>query len=182
MELSEMCDLDILIVVRDRLLDKVSQYTSGSPDSGPGLFNIDKAYEKIMNDKKLFKNIRTYTDRDYEDLKITAKGGDKDMPDLASHVRPVTIDSGHVTKVSCGQRSPSINGSICGEEERFLATVKRRKTMDTNVIFTDSLFQKPASINLKDVYVHDEADNQSEGSKSVEGPAAKLTPLGRFLS
>lgn len=63
-----MCDLDVLIVVRDRLLDKVTQYTSAQLGEQ---FSIDKAYEKIKRDLNAGKNVKTFTDIDYDLLKIS---------------------------------------------------------------------------------------------------------------
>lgn len=40
-ELSQMCDMQILILVHDTELDKIFQYSSGSPDTK--LFTVDEA-------------------------------------------------------------------------------------------------------------------------------------------
>ena len=76
-ELSQMCDLDICIIVRDRLLDKVSQFTSSMSSESNEYFSIEKAHERIMKDLQIGKNIRTYTDKDYENLKVVAKAAAK---------------------------------------------------------------------------------------------------------
>jgi len=44
-ELSKMCDLDITIIIKDRELDKIIQYSSGIPESGT--FTPETAMEEI---------------------------------------------------------------------------------------------------------------------------------------
>ena len=44
-ELSKMCDLDILMIIKDREMDKVTQYCSGEPDKN--LFNFDEALKAL---------------------------------------------------------------------------------------------------------------------------------------
>lgn len=114
-----MCDLDVLIVVRDRLLDKVTQYTSESSYLGDGAsgaastlsyvcsddpcslrFTIEKAYERMMKDIRKEKNIKTFTDADYESLKIQSAldlNPENMVPkapkrDLVSHFKPIWIE------------------------------------------------------------------------------------------
>ena len=48
-ELSEMCDLDILIVIKDREMDKITQYCSGQPDTG--LFTLGAAGRAVEKEE-----------------------------------------------------------------------------------------------------------------------------------
>lgn len=42
-ELSHMCNMDILILIRDREMDKLFQYSSGKTEA-TDLFTVEKAY------------------------------------------------------------------------------------------------------------------------------------------
>ena len=48
-ELSQMCDLDISLVMRDREMNKVTQYCSGFPEDT--LFNAEEAVKAIEKQK-----------------------------------------------------------------------------------------------------------------------------------
>ena len=69
-EVSQMCDLDIHIVLRDREFNKVVEYNSINADGQT--FSIEAAKKLIeqftqIASKKYF---RVYTDADYENLKV----------------------------------------------------------------------------------------------------------------
>lgn len=74
-ELSQMCDLDISMVLRDREMNKVTQYCSGTPEDG--LFNAEEAVTALENQKSLDKAIKKYTDNDYKILKTKERSTDK---------------------------------------------------------------------------------------------------------
>ena len=71
-ELSQMCDLDIAIVIRDREMNKVTQYTSGG-SADKDLFTIDEAVKAFKREEYLGKVVKTYTDGDYNELKCKPK-------------------------------------------------------------------------------------------------------------
>ena len=63
-----MCDMDILILVRDRELDKIYQYSSGTPDSN--LFTVEEAYKQFNRLQDMGGRIKAYNDSHYDQLEI----------------------------------------------------------------------------------------------------------------
>lgn len=74
-ELSQMCDIDISLVMMDREMNKVTQYCSGSQEDG--LFTAEDAQRAIERQKEIEKAIKVYTDSDYKILKTKEKSEDK---------------------------------------------------------------------------------------------------------
>ena len=66
-----MCDLDIAIIIRDREMDKITQYFSGTPEKG--LFTIEEAVKALEKELYLDKNVKVYNDTDYNSLKTKPK-------------------------------------------------------------------------------------------------------------
>ena len=64
-----MCNMDILILIRDREMDKIFQYSSGQTD-GADLFTVDTAMKNYYRLSKLNGKIKVFNDSDYEELKI----------------------------------------------------------------------------------------------------------------
>jgi hypothetical protein len=64
-----MCDLDILIVIRDRQLDKVTKYTSGSLTEEREIFTVKDAAMSVKEKELDGKNMKSFTDDDYEELR-----------------------------------------------------------------------------------------------------------------
>jgi len=62
-----MCDLDILIVIRDRQLDKVTKYTSGRISEE--IFTVKEAALSVKEKELDGKNMKCFTDDDYEELR-----------------------------------------------------------------------------------------------------------------
>lgn len=69
-ELSQMCDLDIVIVIRDREMEKITQYCSGPDDQ---LFSIEEAQRVLENEEMNGRNVKIFNDRDYNALKTKPK-------------------------------------------------------------------------------------------------------------
>ena len=69
-ELSHMCNMDILILIRDREMDKIFQYSSGQAEDVETLFTVDKAIEHYERLKEVNGKIKIFNDSDYEELKI----------------------------------------------------------------------------------------------------------------
>lgn len=69
-ELSHMCNMDILILIRDREMDKIFQYSSGQTADGAELFTIDKAMDSYRRLSQINGKIKFFQDEDYEELKI----------------------------------------------------------------------------------------------------------------
>ena len=65
-ELSQMCDLDISMVIRDKEMDKYTLYTSGTKQKG--LFTHQMANIELDRLCQLQKGIKTYTDEHYRIL------------------------------------------------------------------------------------------------------------------
>ena len=78
-ELSQLCDLDISMVIRDKEMDKVTVYNSGTAQKG--LFTHEKALKEIERLVQLSKAIKTYSDDHY---KILNKVYKNDQDDQAS--------------------------------------------------------------------------------------------------
>lgn len=75
-EVSQMCNLDIHIVLKDRDFNKVIEYNSISNDGF--IFTIDHA-KALLDQLKVSGHRRNYkllTDDDYENLKVHPRGGD----------------------------------------------------------------------------------------------------------
>lgn len=70
-ELSKMCDLDILMIIKDKEMDKITQYCSGEPEKG--LFTFDEALKALQKEEYFDKNVKTYNDSDYNSLKTKPK-------------------------------------------------------------------------------------------------------------
>ena len=70
-ELSQMCDLDIAIIIRDREMDKITQYCSGSQEKG--MFTIDEVVKALQKEEYLDRNVKLYNDNDYNSLKTKPK-------------------------------------------------------------------------------------------------------------
>lgn len=66
-ELSQMCDLDISIVIRDREMGKFTQYGSNSEETGD-VFTHEKALAELKSHATLTKNLKVYTNEDYQKL------------------------------------------------------------------------------------------------------------------
>jgi len=64
-----MCDLDILIVIRDRQLDKVTKYTSGHLSEEKEIFTVKEASSSVKEKELDGKNLKCFTDDDYEELR-----------------------------------------------------------------------------------------------------------------
>lgn len=75
-EVSQMCNLDIHIVLKDRDFNKVIEYNSISSDGKQ--FTIEAAKELLdsMKGNVRRRNFKLYTDEDYENLKAHPRGGD----------------------------------------------------------------------------------------------------------
>lgn len=65
-----MCNMDILILIRDREMDKIFQYSSGQTADAQSLFTVDKAIEHYERLRHLNGKIKIFNDSDYEELKI----------------------------------------------------------------------------------------------------------------
>ena len=63
-----MCDLQILIVVRDQLFDRLTTYSSGKLSDGKGIFSADEAFELIKTKREEKKTVKQFTDDDYQAL------------------------------------------------------------------------------------------------------------------
>lgn len=64
-ELSEKCSLDIFIVMRDRNLGTIAQYSSGNDNQGT-LFSMNKVQQAIENKRKTQKmRVRSFYDELY---------------------------------------------------------------------------------------------------------------------
>lgn len=61
-----MCDLQILIVVRDQLFDRLTTYCSGKVSEG--IFSTDEAFELIRTKREEKKTVKMFTDDDYSAL------------------------------------------------------------------------------------------------------------------
>lgn len=75
-EVSQMCNLDVFIVLRDRDFGKVIEYNSISADGQA--FTI-KGAEAVLDKYKSTlhrRNFKQYTDADYENLKVHHRNGD----------------------------------------------------------------------------------------------------------
>ena len=75
-ELSQMCDLDISMVVRDREMDKFTLYNSGTQTKG--FFTHEEAYLGIQQFSELQKSVKMYTDDHYKILSKIGKNDDED--------------------------------------------------------------------------------------------------------
>ena len=64
-----MCNMDILILIRDREMDKIFQYSSGKSDSDD-LFTVEKAIDNFKRLCNQNGKIKVFNDSDYEELKI----------------------------------------------------------------------------------------------------------------
>lgn len=60
--------MEILILVRDRELDKIYQYSSGTPDTD--LFTVEEAYNQFKRLQGLGGRIKAYNDTHYDQLEI----------------------------------------------------------------------------------------------------------------
>ena len=63
-ELSQMCDLRILIVVHDSLLDRVTTYSSGSKNKA-NVFSPKEALQLVLDREMNKKPVKKFTDDDY---------------------------------------------------------------------------------------------------------------------
>ena len=61
-----MCDLQIVIVVHDLILDRLTTYCSGKLQDG--VFQAEEALELIQNKKAENKSVKQFTDDDYQAL------------------------------------------------------------------------------------------------------------------
>lgn len=67
-ELSQMCEMQILILVHDTDLDKIFQYNSGQPEGK--LFSVDEAISEYRRLAEISGKVKSFTDNDYKELKI----------------------------------------------------------------------------------------------------------------
>ena len=68
-ELSKMCEMQVLIVVKDDQQDRVTMYRSGKKDSLDGkAYSAEEALSQIQERRKQKKNIKVFTDDDYAAL------------------------------------------------------------------------------------------------------------------
>ena len=63
-----MCNMNVLILIHDREMDKIFQYSSGSPDTN--IFSIEQAYSEYRRLNDLTGKIKLFNDLDYNELKI----------------------------------------------------------------------------------------------------------------
>ena len=70
-ELSQMCDLDISMVVRDREMEKFTMYHSGTKQKG--MFTHEKAMEDLQKLSGLQRGIKIYCDDHYRLLSKVPK-------------------------------------------------------------------------------------------------------------
>ena len=68
-ELSHMCNMDILILIRDREMDKMFQYSSGKAEASD-FFSVELATEHYERLRHLNGKLKMFKDSDYEELKI----------------------------------------------------------------------------------------------------------------
>ena len=65
-ELSQMCDLQIAIIVRDKIFDRLTTYCSGKISEG--IFSAENALDLIKTKKAEKKTVKMFTDDDYNAL------------------------------------------------------------------------------------------------------------------
>lgn len=85
-EVSEMCDLDVLIIIRDREMNKVMQYNS-SPVNGckkDDVFTIDSAIRALKEVNQTPKYYQLYSNADYKKLQLNQREGGKDEEEDSS--------------------------------------------------------------------------------------------------
>ena len=63
-----MCDMEVLILVRDRELDKIYQYSSGTPDTN--LFTVEEAYQQFKRLEHMAGRVKAYNDSHYDQLEV----------------------------------------------------------------------------------------------------------------
>ena len=68
-ELSHMCNMDILILIRDREMDKMFQYSSGKAEA-TDFFTVERAISHYERLRHLNGKLKMFKDSDYEELKI----------------------------------------------------------------------------------------------------------------
>lgn len=67
-ELSQMCDLEVFIMIRDQAQEKLTTYCSGSPSKG-NVFTIERAVRSLKEfDSLVGKSVKVFTDDDYSAL------------------------------------------------------------------------------------------------------------------
>ena len=64
MELSALCNLDVIVLVRDREFDKITYYNSSKNADENEQFSLEEAIELIKSDTKLVE----YMNNDYDTL------------------------------------------------------------------------------------------------------------------
>lgn len=65
-ELSQMCDLQIVIVVKDQIFDRITTYCSGKLKEN--IFSAEEALELIKTKRAEKKPVKMFTDDDYYSL------------------------------------------------------------------------------------------------------------------
>ena len=75
-EVSQMCNLDIHIVLKDRDFNKVIEYNSVSSDGAQFTIEAAKQLLDTLSGNTRRRNYKLYTDDDYENLKVHPRGGD----------------------------------------------------------------------------------------------------------
>ena len=68
-EVSQMCELDILILIQDRETNKLIEYNSGGLQKA--IFTISEAIAALKHVSSRTMGHQLYTDKDYEKLKQT---------------------------------------------------------------------------------------------------------------
>lgn len=69
-ELSQMCNMKVLILVHDTDTDKISQYSSGGLDGLNEIYSVERAVTEYVRLQKLDGKIKIFNDKDYDELKI----------------------------------------------------------------------------------------------------------------
>ena len=120
-----MCDLDISLIVRDRGMQKFIQYQSESAEAG--VFSPEKALQDLTQNGLLNKNLKVYSNEDYNKLRKPSKT-DKDDIQLEKQ----TQDEDSKTTL-LGKRKSSLDGKISEKESSFSSiTNKLPVRKDTN--------------------------------------------------
>ena len=83
-ELSQMCKVQVLILVRDTDQDRITMYCSGKKEDG--VYSPEEAFAHIRGNDGSKKSVKVFTDDDYKDLDLTIREYNKKKPKKKTQV------------------------------------------------------------------------------------------------
>ena len=118
-ELSTMCEMDVLIVLRDRDTGRFQQYSSGSKLTGQ--FTVEKVQSDIVAHKAVGRKVKILDDSDYGRVRLLSASDKLDL-DLDELPKPQN-------KRRKADKGLSFEASLDASEDNIRTSIKKAKDL-----------------------------------------------------